>query len=64
MVMHHVNFLKCLVRDRSGVTALEYTMVTVILATVVVYGVNTIGISLTSAFASLSQALIQRAAGI
>ena len=59
-----MNWIARLTDDRNGVTALEYTLVTVVIAVVVIAGVNTIGTSLADAFTSLSQALSQRAAGI
>ena len=59
-----MKWIRRLAHDKAGITALEYTLVTVILAVVIITGVDTIGSSLGTAFSSLSQALAQRAAGI
>ena len=50
--------------DDRGFTALEYTLITVIIGTVVMGGVNIIGGSLTTSYASISTALTTKAAGI
>ena len=50
-------------RDARGFTALEYTLITVIIGTVVLAGVDIIGNSLTGSFGSISSALAQHASG-
>jgi Flp pilus assembly pilin Flp len=49
--------------DRSGFTALEYTLITVIFGTVVAVGVDVIGNALTTSYANISSVLAQYAAG-
>ena len=51
-----------LLRDDKGFTALEYTLITVIIGAVVLTGVDVIGGALTSAYAQVSGVLAAHAA--
>ena len=53
-----------LARDRRGVSVLEYTLITVIIGTVILSGVNVIGTALTTAFSAIGTTLSQNASGL
>ena len=48
-------------RDERGFTALEYTLITVIIGTVVLSGVDIIGGALTGSYTNISGVLAQHA---
>jgi Flp pilus assembly pilin Flp len=64
MISRKIFRLRRLLRDVRGVTALEYTLITVVIGTVVVAGVSTLGTAMSSAFGSISTALSVQVSGI
>lgn len=52
-----------LLRDDKGFTALEYTLITVIIGTVVIAGVDLIGNVLSGSYGNIGNVLAQHAAG-
>ena len=54
--------LRRLVKDDRGFTALEYTLITVIIGTVILSGVDIIGNALQSSYTDISAILAQQAA--
>ncbi len=63
-VSHIIRCLRRFGQDERGITALEYTLITVILGTVVLAGVDVIGSGLGSALGSISAALSTQVSGI
>ena len=55
--------LNCMVRDERGFTALEYTLITVIIGTVVIAGVDLIGNVLSGSYGNIGNVLALHAAG-
>ncbi len=64
MLLPHRFPIRRFLRDARGVTALEYTLITVIIGTVVLSGVDVIGTSLLTAFTNIGSALSVQVSGI
>jgi Flp pilus assembly pilin Flp len=63
-VAHFWGKLRRLAADRRAFTALEYTLITVIIGTVVLAGVDIIGNALNTSYGHIGNALAAEAAGM
>jgi pilus assembly protein Flp/PilA len=51
------NLLKCLARDESGVTAIEYGLITSLISVVVIGAMTAVGTSLNVVYATIATAV-------
>ncbi len=63
-VLGRAGMIRRLLRDTRGFTALEYTLITVIIGTVVLSGVGIIGNALSGAYGEIGNTLTQLANGV
>ena len=63
-VLGRAGLIRRLLRETRGFTALEYTLITVIIGTVVLSGVGMIGNALSGAYGEIGNTLTQLANGV
>ncbi len=51
------HFIRCLLRDENGATAIEYGLIAALISVAIITAVTSVGTSLTSTFNSVASAL-------
>ena len=62
--MEHIAFLRTLVRDRRGVTALEYGLIAAVMGALIVTAFTTLGNNMGTAFTTIGGVLTTKASAM